>query len=48
MKNKIIYIFLKVIKEKLREDEKQHRFYFFTYFETLYQWFNCSVTQVIF
>jgi len=37
MKNKIIYIFLKVIKEKLREDEKQHRFYFFTYFETLYQ-----------
>jgi len=30
MKNKIINVFFKVIKEKLRED-------FFTYFETLYQ-----------
>jgi len=28
--------FFKVIKEKLHEDEKQHKFYFFTYFETLY------------
>jgi len=36
MKNKIINVFLKVIKEKLCEDEKQDRFYFFTYFETLY------------
>jgi len=36
MKNKIINVFLKEIKEKLPEDEKQHKFYFFTYFETLY------------
>jgi len=28
--------FLKVIQEKLREDERQHRFYFFTCSDRLY------------